>query len=763
MNIEGGLTMKGYLFISEKNGKVNSSESDIQDILRIYNGLSNVQVRKVLQKDSQCALFTFTNEPNNVNYSYGRYEFATSGEFLYEEQKVFGELLRSKDQDQYIANLGGINTLALLDENNFTLWNNVTRVEPIYWAETKDRIVVGTRAILVHLLAYDTRTPVYDPLAMGSFLNNGFYADEQTPFKGLNILEINRKLQVCENQIKINEIDNFEEKLYTLEPNEQVYDELTQSYLDSFLFLKKLGLPLTIGLTGGKDSRLIAAGLNYLKIDFKTQTNGFLTSPDVVVAEKIARQLNIEHKVRTPAGSKDVIKFDLFQRTINTIKNTEGMVYAYENVSGIPKEFNPKNIMLGGQGGAFIKGGYSKAFKINKNESLETFMIRAFIKHQEFFESDAIERYKDFVQEKLLNESLRLGKEGILNRFYLTHRGGRWTSCSRPYYTARGYTYSPLFENQLVKHVQMIDTEFGKNDEIIYNILQRIAPDLIDIPFADDRWDFEKHHPYHENVLKQWIERRPVQATSKLSGFNWRKNLLKTSKKQLEEVILGNESSLLFDVVKIEKVKELFTGKVRTPSDYDSLLWSMYTGSVLLSNDWYNDTERKSPISIKVPTKTTKKVSGIIEEIRHIPNNVLSSKNENLKLQNLNDITSLIKWNIIPESVMYFQAFDGVFTTPPKSYVSYSKVKGKKAKFNFEIEKISPGTFELDVFFIQYNKEKRIKSGVESFNINEKKKIYTLEIPIVSAATDYKIAFRIKENSIPNEFFVKQMRIEFLS
>ncbi len=69
--------------------------------------------------------------------------------------------------------------------------NNITRIEPVYWAEVTDEVVVGTRALPVHLIATNRSTPQYNLRNLASFINIGFFADETTPFEGVNVLPPN--------------------------------------------------------------------------------------------------------------------------------------------------------------------------------------------------------------------------------------------------------------------------------------------------------------------------------------------------------------------------------------------------------------------------------------------------------------------------------------------------------------------------------------------------------------------------------------------
>jgi asparagine synthase (glutamine-hydrolysing) len=58
--------------------------------------------------------------------------------------------------------------------------------------------------------------------------------------------------------------------------------------------------PVELSLTGGKDSRLVAAALTAARVPFRARTHGFADHPDGVVAGLIAGRLGVEHTVTRP-------------------------------------------------------------------------------------------------------------------------------------------------------------------------------------------------------------------------------------------------------------------------------------------------------------------------------------------------------------------------------------------------------------------------------------------------------------------------------
>ncbi|MFD1451538.1 hypothetical protein [Oceanobacillus sojae] len=757
--------MKGYLFISEKEENNLNYESKIQEAFSRFFGKENVKVQKNLGSSNNLSLYNYTNEPREINYSHYSHHFGLSGDFLKDEDIVMLDFLSAPDKEKYISNTGGIFTISWLHNNTFTTWTDITRIEPIYYCETPNRIVVGTKALLVHLIAYGLETPNYDVSSFISFLNNGFFCDDNTPFMGVKALYRNSKMSIRDNHINISQIDDFDNIIYTQDPTNQFYDEISELFLDSFTYFKKHNSTFKLGLTGGKDSRLVIAAMNKLGLDVETVTNGFEDTPDVVIGKRIAEQLNIKHEIKTPPGSKSSINIDLYDRAVNTIKNCEGMLFAYENISGLTPEFNDQRISIGGQGGGLYKGGYAKLANITSRDQLLDFFLSSFAKYNDLISVDDYQKYTQFFNDFIDKHPKHLTYSDILNSFYLTYRSGRWSASSRSGYTMGFYSYPPLFESRLAKKAQLLKTHYGSNEHLIYNILLRINPDLVNIPFAEDRWSFEKDHPYSKYDIENWISRKPLYATSVKSGFNWRKNILKNLNEEFYEIIFADENSPIFDIVNKNKVKELFNKKGGSLAVYDTFLWSLYTSSIMLSNKWFSNERKSLKTYINIPKSSIKEKKGVLKKINLIPNEYLGTSNEKLKIERKSKISSTISWeDYQPSDRLYFQLFDKAFSQPPsEKYASSYKIEGSEAKFIFEVEKHLPDDFILELYFIQYNNSERVESKKIELNILEQQKFYKYKVMINQKADSFKVAFKISEGNEKGTFDISQMRIHFYS
>jgi hypothetical protein len=119
--------------------------------------------------------------------------------------------------------------------------------------------------------------------------------------------------------------------------------------------------PAELSLTGGKDSRLVAAALATARVPFRARTHGFAGHPDVVVAGLIAATLGVEHTVTRPRPPGVPDEADVLGRLRAAVLVSDGMLSAFENVGRPDPRPASGPAEAGGHGGELLRGGYAQA------------------------------------------------------------------------------------------------------------------------------------------------------------------------------------------------------------------------------------------------------------------------------------------------------------------------------------------------------------------------------------------------------------------
>src|ERR1700733_11865383 len=170
-----------------------------------------------------------------------------------------------------------------------------TRVDPVYVAEVAGAVIISDRAMGAAWTA--DRLDDHDPLLACALLNPGFPLGSATPFRGVSALSRSTIIQVLSGAASRNGADS--------PPRPRGAGsaaEVAAALVDAVTPLREVAQPVELSLTGGKDSRLVAAALVKAGVPVRGRTHGFADHPDVVIAAEVARALGIEHEVRVPAS-----------------------------------------------------------------------------------------------------------------------------------------------------------------------------------------------------------------------------------------------------------------------------------------------------------------------------------------------------------------------------------------------------------------------------------------------------------------------------
>jgi asparagine synthetase B (glutamine-hydrolysing) len=128
--------------------------------------------------------------------------------------------------------------------------------------------------------------PLPGPAMIGAFLSLGYPVGAATPFRGVRALGEDRALRLSGGRLVVTRA--CREKEQPAGP-----DRVAAALAEAVRPLGEANAPVELSLTGGKDSRLVAAALTAARVPFLARTHGFAGHPDVVVAGLIAGRLGL--------------------------------------------------------------------------------------------------------------------------------------------------------------------------------------------------------------------------------------------------------------------------------------------------------------------------------------------------------------------------------------------------------------------------------------------------------------------------------------
>ncbi|TDD21705.1 hypothetical protein E1294_13865 [Nonomuraea diastatica] len=473
--------------------------------------------------------------------------------------------------------VGGCFSAWIARDGELTASTAVNRVCPVFYAETPDLHVVGSRALLVHLAAQPVDRIEHDVLALQTMIRQGFFLSDETPYKGVTALRPNARLDVQDGRRTIAEtpLPEAAPAPTSARAKRAAIGELAEALLATVTPLRDLSEPVNLALTGGRDTRILAALLHAARVPFRVTTNGLDTHPDVIIARQIAARLKVEHTVIAPqqTAQKDAVLVEHpLSRTWETLRTCEGMTSAYESiVSYLPYSGKPT---MSGQSGETLRAGSLNLLQTDLGDkALLRRITTTFAKDEKMFTADANEHARELARPWLA----RPNRLEALDHLYIWYKVGRWQASARAGSLRRGDPVRPFLDNRVVRAALSLDQGWRLSEGVIYDLILRFAPQLRDVPIEGKPWRFA------EGMTKRWFWSRlpaghmPTARTD--GGWSWRTSPGPALTDILRRQVLGN-LDVLTPVVNADEVRALFADPVvRKPAQ----AWHLYTVSTLLT------------------------------------------------------------------------------------------------------------------------------------------------------------------------------------
>ncbi|MBF8193075.1 asparagine synthase [Nonomuraea sp. K274] len=473
--------------------------------------------------------------------------------------------------------VGGCFSAWIARDGELTASTAINRVCPVFYAETPDLHIVGSRALLVHLAAQPADRIEHDVPALQTMVRQGFFLSDETPYKGVSALRPSSRLVVRGGARTITEtpLPEAAPPPASARAKRATVGELAEALLATVAPLRAAGEPVNLALTGGRDTRILAALLHAARVPFRVTTNGLDTHPDVIIAREIAARLGVEHTVIAPpqTAAKDAVLVEHpLSRAWETLRTCEGMTSAYESiVSYLP--YSGKATMSG-QSGETLRAGSLNLLQTDLGDkALLRRINNTFYKDEKLFTAEANEHARELAKPW----QARANRLEALDHVYIWYKVGRWQASARAGSLRRGDPVRPFLDNRVVRAALSLDQGWRLSEEVIYTLISRFAPKLRDVPIEGKPWRFA------ENFTKRWPW-SPVPAghmpTAKAGGgWSWRTSPGPVLTDVLREQVLGSLDALA-PIVNPDEVRALFADPVvKKPAQ----AWHLYTVSTLLT------------------------------------------------------------------------------------------------------------------------------------------------------------------------------------
>lgn len=726
--------MEGFIHIYNKSAEYSFSDSQIKNVINQLKQTDHIF--KITRTKKIIAIY-YTNE--YITYPYKNSDsflFCPVGQFI-EDKVIIQQKLASpniSDRIDCIKNLAGSFLISTVNtiKNEIDIYTHVVRAESAFIYEDDKHTIVGTDPLVISTLSNNELKPKFDSSNFTSYFEQGYFADENTPFENVTALPENSHINIS-NLTKINNIDDTYETAFTWSASDNLIEKINKDFTNAFKIVDNRNSLIRSGLTGGKDSRLILLALLKNKFNIKTHTTGFLDHPDVTVAQKLAEILNVPHEINERKLNKNnQLSINLEKRLIDITTASSGLLSAYDSVS-TNKKFRD-NINFNGVAASVLSGGFNN-FNHNIGTSTNAKALKKALYKFEDYYIEKENKYSIFLDEfSTQSDDYRT----LLHLFFLKYRTGRWTSDSRIPKSYSSNSFSIFLDNQLTKSAMKLNMNDLRDEVIHYNLIKRLSPEILNVPFFNQRFAFEKNGPVSKSDYDNWLKREPVFATSKIGSYNWRSlgnndpNLVNAFK----EIILSTPNNIVFDNVSYRKIESLLNNKLDNRTN--KFIWSL--ASMIKFSESFNNysNDKNLNIKLKIPENSVKSIVNP-SKIIDLTNNYMVTN----KSLTFNPTDDRIIFNKEPGNA-YLKTYEGGFNDVPNST---NISRAKKIKINTSIN-ANYKFVDTRMSIIFYTQEKRFKTVVIENIIKKDGNLIFLETIEIPKHTEFfRIAILFKQNS----------------
>lgn len=282
------------------------------------------------------------------------------------------------------------------------------------------------------------------------------------------------------------------------------------------------GRPNMIPVTGGRDSRLVAAAATAAGVRFQPTTvafphvAGYPDTPDVVVARRVCAALGLTLEVSDPVQAVYDDPMRVLRAMSHRSPGTQSLADA--TTLQLDRVDEPLPIVHLGLGGEYARAFYGSGRGLDRTSLPAALLDRISSWRGGILNGRAREIVlawmRTFVAEHL-DAGVRV--EDVPDAFYV-HRVANWASTSALLPSSRQDAVMPLMSRRLLPHELGLSLEERAQEVFHLEMLRRLAPALVELPFEGTK----PYWPSMRSPLRRRVDKALIVARRKRAALRRR-------------------------------------------------------------------------------------------------------------------------------------------------------------------------------------------------------------------------------------------------
>lgn len=482
----------------------------------------------------------------------------------------------------YVTDMAGCFALMRAQRGMIEGVTDFARSNSLFYAESPGARFLGSRALLVHLLAgthsSDRPEVRIDLDSISDMVAAGYFFGDHTPYAGVTALEGNQLIRLTPWRTELRVPKNLE-PVIDASSWSILIDNVAEALVGAFDPIP--GPSMRIALTGGRDSRLlVAAAVNREDLALTTSTAGMPDDPDVVIASQIADLIGVEHVVQAPSGvrsSGEIMAEEAVDRITRVLDVLDGMTSAWDDIEDYGP-FVPTPI-LSGVGGEVVRGGLALHGVPTLDSVTATNALMTVVQGTRFLTDAVIEERAEMFSTLL--DLARHDPYQAVDDLYFIHRNGRWIASRRNGARFRRRMYDPMLDNRFMRMVRQIPARQRWEERLTYELISVLAPQLADLPIEGAPWRFDLANSQSEDTT---FARRVLTRSPSTMAFSWKTLKAPEARRMLTDLVMeGVEGSLAPIVDETRTRAYLEASALPSPAH----IWHLATATILMRGQWF--------------------------------------------------------------------------------------------------------------------------------------------------------------------------------